>query len=160
MDDWLVVRCKPRRERIAAVNVERQGCEFYLPLLRDEATNRLTPLFPSYLFVRLPNEQFYFLRSTEGVAQVLMSGYYPALIHADEISKLRIREDAAHTIPWNEKAFHIGDTLFVKQGPLADHVVTFDGMSGQERICVLVSILGRKSRVTMPIAWVEACTKH
>ena len=56
---WYLVHTKPRQEKCALENLQRQGFQCYLPTLLSEKLRQgvLTvvdePLFPRYLFIRL-----------------------------------------------------------------------------------------------------------
>ncbi len=56
---WYLVHTKPRQEKCALENLQRQGFQCYLPTLPAEKLRQgvLTvadePLFPRYLFIRL-----------------------------------------------------------------------------------------------------------
>lgn len=56
---WYLVHTKPKQEKYALENLQRQGYECYLPLLLSERIRQgilmVTdePLFPRYLFIRL-----------------------------------------------------------------------------------------------------------
>lgn len=56
---WYLIHTKPRQEKCALENLERQGYACYLPMLPTEKLRQriLTigeePLFPRYLFIQL-----------------------------------------------------------------------------------------------------------
>ena len=59
MSNWYLIHTKIRQERVALENLERQGFESFLPLIRVEKLRRSAlvvveePLVPRYLFIRL-----------------------------------------------------------------------------------------------------------
>ena len=54
---WYLVHTKPRQEVVALLNLERQGYECYLPLIRVERVRRhfaqivTEAMFPRYRFI-------------------------------------------------------------------------------------------------------------
>jgi transcriptional antiterminator RfaH len=81
---WYLVHSKPRQERLALENLERQGYQCYLPVLPTEKMRRgsLTiadeALFPRYLFIRLGNDLsdkgWGPIRYTTGVSRLVSFG--------------------------------------------------------------------------------------
>jgi transcriptional antiterminator RfaH len=147
---WIVVRTHPRRERWAAENIVKQGCEVYSPQYTDVVVSRgsrvvkVQPLFPSYVFARHPELRWRFLLSTFGVAGIVLVGSEPAYIADAEIERLRLREvDGVVELP---KLKH-GDAVRVKSGSFAGHVGLYDKMTDRDRQAVLLDLLGGRRRV-------------
>ena len=73
--NWYAVYTKPRQERIARENLERQSFEAYMPLMRvrrkrrDKWVEAIEPMFSRYLFIRLAlgTTNVASIRSTRGV---------------------------------------------------------------------------------------------
>ena len=99
---WYLVYAKPRQERVARTNLERQGYETYLPLSREtkrrrgRATEVVAPLFPRYLFIHLDSQTDDWgpIRSTLGVVSLVRFAYQPAQVPDDLVATLRAREDS------------------------------------------------------------------
>ena len=81
MSNWYLIHTKIRQERVALENLERQGFECFLPLIRAEKLRRgalqvvQEPLFPRYLFIRLgtglESQSWAPIRSTIGVSRLV-----------------------------------------------------------------------------------------
>src|SRR3546814_830202 len=86
---WHVAYTKPRQERIALENLERQDFEAYLPMFKvfkkprrgaaspqGQGMLAYEPMFPRYIFFRAtrPEQSLGTLRSTRGVASVVRFG--------------------------------------------------------------------------------------
>lgn len=143
---WVVVRLRPNQGPRAEDNVKRQGAEFYAPraMLRSEKTRvlRPQPLFPGYAFVRHPGGQWVYLRGTFGVLDILMAtDEKPAYLPAAEIDRLRTREGPDGMIRLEAREFAKGEKVRVDHGSLSLDAVV-DGMAGQDRIFVLMGVLG------------------
>lgn len=159
MIDWLVLRLKPKLEKRAVDNVVAQGAEFYFPraLVRvpRSAVLRPAPLFPGYAFARPAGDAWVYLKSTIGVADVMMStGEHPARLRAAEIEKLRAREDSDGFIRLNTSQFKAGERVRIADdgGVLADFAGVIDeGTPGRDRVFVLLGILGRQARVAVDV---------
>jgi transcription antitermination factor NusG len=150
--EWIVARTKSRREKWAAENVSRQGCEFYLPLyevppprnakLREA---RAAVLFPSYLFVRIES-QWKFLLSTFGIAGIIMAGEGPAPVPQLEIDKLMRRHDESGLIQLPDK-FRYDQELRFRSGPFQSRIGLYKGLNSSGRNQVLLDFLGGKRMV-------------
>ena len=97
LPDWYAVHVKSRHEFIAADDLARKGIETYLPTMnrlsqwKDRKKLIARPLFPGYVFVRVPRYPGAFLEvlKTRGVvAFVSLEPATPAKISADEIDSL------------------------------------------------------------------------
>ena len=99
---WYVVHTKIRQEALAMTNLNRQGFECYMPMLkmekmrRHKATLVEEPMFPRYLFIRLDTSgsgpSWSPIRSTLGVSQLVRFGGQPAVVDSKLIELLRTRE--------------------------------------------------------------------
>jgi transcriptional antiterminator RfaH len=151
---WIVGISKPQREDWAALNIQRQGFDAYIPKFTEEVvrkqqvTTRTCCLFPRYVFVRTDGH-WYFLLSTFGMQGVVLKGEIPAVMPDDEIEKLRERENSMGLItlpPKPEPArFARGQRLKVTYGPMSGLSGICQGDNAKERVRVLLQFLGRKS---------------
>lgn len=144
-DHWVVVRLRPNQGARAEDNVRRQGAEYYAPraLVRSLKTRvlRPAPLFPGYAFVRHPDDKWHFLRGTFGVLDVIMATDGPAYLPPTEMDRLRAREGPDGLVRLEAREFERGEHVRVDRGPLSLEAVV-DGMAGQDRIYVLLGVLG------------------
>ena len=94
---WYVVHTHPRAEAKALLNLDRQGFTCYLPryLKRRRHARRVetvaAALFPRYLFVDLDlaTQQWWPIRSTFGVADLVFNGGQPAPVSAESFKPSR-----------------------------------------------------------------------
>jgi transcription antitermination factor NusG len=155
-DRWFLVRTQSRRERWAAENVARAGATYYLPEVMETVRIvkrgvrsrefRTRPLFPCYLFVQTPNQQWHFLLRTFGViAMVLGSNGGPGWIYDSELMALRAREEnGVVKLPPASSKFSVKQPVRVMQGAYAGFVGLVQGNSATERVQILLDYMGRK----------------
>ena len=155
---WFVVRVRPQPKHIdrAGLNVRNQGGEFYSPQAMvphpRRRAFRLTQLFPGYAFVRHPGGRWVFLQGTIGVMCVLMStGDAPALLPDSEVRKIRAREGPDGLVHFAIRGFSAGEVVHVDKGSLTFDALV-EGMSGPDRVFVLMHILGQWSRAEVGVA--------
>lgn len=155
-DPWLVIRIKSQQAEMAEKNVRNQQAEFYYPKIevRSPRTHKLRPepMFPGYAFVRVSGYEWIFLKSTRGVHDVLMgTGESPARVPAAQIAAIRSREGADGVIKLGAPLFSPGEAVAIDEGAFEGLLGVYEGMSGQERADVLLQILGRHVRASIPL---------
>jgi transcriptional antiterminator RfaH len=124
---WITCQTHPQAERWAVANLTRQGYQAYLPLItirrRDpvlHTLNRLVevPLWRGYLFVQLSTASWSPIRSTRGIARVLMSGDKPHHLNAATLEAIRAGDELRRTVTLPDRLWRPGVACQVKYGPL------------------------------------------
>lgn len=164
---WYLVYCKPRQERVAVENLERQGYETYLPRVREtrrragQRVKVIAPLFPRYLFIHLDEEfdNWGPIRSTLGVVSLVRFGQLPARVPDELLDLLRRREDAEGLQAIDPQPLKAGMRVRVASGSLAGYEGIFLAKSGRERVIVLLDILGKATRTQMDALDIEPVTR-
>jgi transcriptional antiterminator RfaH len=162
--NWYIVRTHAHAEAKAALNLERQGFSIYLPryLKRRRHARRVeivaAPLFPRYLFVAvdITTQRWRSIQSTFGVAQLICNGDDPSAVSARVVDELRQREDQKGFVQLAQRGFAKGEKVRVVQGVFAACLGLFEGMTDNERVTVLLDLLGQKVRVMMDLDAVAA----
>ena len=149
---WAVAQTEPRQEHLARIWLMRSGYETYQPRLRDRH-GRIMPLFPSYLFVRIVSS-WYPVLWTPRVVRVLMDGEQPASVPDVVLLKLRRREVGGF-VKLPRKTWRIGQRVRVMRGIFIGHIALYDGQSGDQRVRVLLELLGQQSRVELAADAIE-----
>ena len=147
---WVVVRVRPQLIARAITNMERQGFECYAPhaMMRVGRARHLRrcPLFMGYMFARHPEARWVSLRGTFGVLSVLMgTDERPAPLPHAEIKRLRAREGRDGLVQLKEREFEQGERVRLERGAVSLDAVV-DGMSGPDRVFVLMQVLGTWAR--------------
>ena len=164
MKSWYLIHSKPRQERIARENLDRQGFETYLPLVsvqrrrRGRATRVIDPMFPRYLFISLSNEtdDWQPIRSTIGVSNLVRFGQIPAIIPDSLITSLRAREntDGFQIVPVKE--FQKGDEVRITEGPMEGYEGIFQSRNGKERVTLLLMLADNSARIQVEAGQIES----
>lgn len=162
---WYVVHTHSHGEAKAAEHLRRQGFGVYLPcyLKRRRHARRVeiipAPLFPRYLFVGIDidNQRWRSIRSTIGVAHLICRGEAPVPVVGQVVEALRQREDCEGFIKLDQRPhFSSGDKVRILDGAFGGSLGLFEGMTDNERITVLLDLLGRKVRVRLDLDSVDA----
>jgi transcriptional antiterminator RfaH len=145
---WTAAQLEPNRERIALLLLRQEHFTVYAPRLRERRVvrgrreDRETPLFPGYAFVQIML-QWSAARWCPGVVRLVMDGIQPAKVPDAVIESIRARErNGAIELPKN--GFKLGDRVrLLGSGPFAGRLAIYAGMSGLERVSVLLQIFWR-----------------
>jgi transcriptional antiterminator RfaH len=147
MSYWTVVQCRSQCEHIVRLLLMRGNFETYLPRIKHR--NRIAPLFPAYLFVRVV-EQFYPIMSTPHVVRVLMSGDRPVPMPENAMAELFRRQGRDGFVKLAQRRGPmIGSRVRVLAGQFAGQIGVYNGQSAKERERVLLNFLGRSVRVEL-----------
>src|SRR5580700_3557068 len=160
---WYLVRTKPSREAVAQTNLERQGFEVYCPRLTESSgnllTERVTALFPGYLFLQLAegSQSLRPVQSTIGVANVVRFGLQYTVVPEAVIRGLRMRADPVtgmHRLT-GPPMLTVGASVRVCAGAFEGFEGIFQRPSGVDRVVVLLRLLGHDAAVRVPARYVH-----
>jgi transcriptional antiterminator RfaH len=97
--------------------------------------------------------QWHAARWAPGTLGLIMDGERPARVPDAVIAEIRARErNGAVELPPRPDP---GDRVTVLRGPFRDRPALYAGMSGPDRIAVLLHLLGREHKVLLPRIDVE-----
>lgn len=164
MISWCVVHTQPLKEHVAKQHLQEQGFEVYLPLFRKmrrharKTEEVLAPLFPRYLFVGIDRENtpFRSINGTRGVAHLIMNKDQPAFVSASIMDALRQQADPQGTVPIESLCtFLHGDRVRITEGTFQDQTATFVGLTDQQRVHLLLHLIGKDVSLTLPLQSIE-----
>jgi len=150
------VYTKPRQERVALENLERQGFKCFLPMAinpyqrRSAKKLRVEPLFPRYMFLNvIPDQQSLGpVRSTRGVATLVRFGMELARLPEVVIRAVNSRRDPeTGLVKLDPVPVAPGDKVKVFDGPLAGLEGIFKERKGEKRALLMAKLLGTESTV-------------
>lgn len=159
MKRWYAVNAQPQQEVHADRNLRRQGFYTWLPLYRRmrkharRVDNVFAPLFPGYLFVRFDPEveRWRSINSTFGVIRLLSNGDVPLAVPDDLVETIMQRRDESGLVVLPTKRLAVGNAVKVAFGSVAQLEGLVQEMPGRDRVIVLLSLLGRKVRASVPL---------
>ncbi|MCC7017232.1 MAG: transcriptional activator RfaH [Rhodospirillales bacterium] len=165
MERWFVVHTQPNGETKAVAHLERQNLHVYLPrFLKRRRHARRTdwtprPLFPRYLFVRMDLEvtRWRAINSTVGVNHLVCNGNRPLPVDDGVIADIRSRENESGFVVLNTRnSFRAGQAVRINVPAFDDCIGLFEDMSDDDRVTVLLDLLGRTVRVRLPLDGINA----
>jgi len=159
-DSWYVIRSKPHGESAAQTHLERQGFRVFFPRLlqpvrvRHRWVDRIEPLFPRYLFLcaDVEKQSLAPVRSTVGITEIVRFGNEYATVPDEVVLDLMGRaepETGLHRLL--RPLFARGDPVLVSVGPFNGLEGIFECHEGEERVLILLELLGRQTRVYMSV---------
>jgi len=160
MTEWIVAHCHANAEIKAEAHLKRQGFDVYLPKIKTTRRHArrvdtvIRPLFPRYLFIGFDAELTHWrpIRSTVGISHVLTAGEKPLVAPSWVIEQLLQREDDSGLFSGvGVVPFVKGEAIQITDGPLADHSGVFDGLNDNQRVAVLLDIMGRQVKTLVPL---------
>jgi transcriptional antiterminator RfaH len=158
--NWFAVHTQPLAEQKAAGHLARQGFEVYLPRyckLRRHARRVdkvIRPLFPRYLFVAIDIAAMRWraIRSTIGVRDLVRAGEEPVPVADSVVAAIRQREDGEGLVQLFQRGdLRAGQKLRILTGALCDQIGLFEEVSDDERVTLLLNLLGRPVRVQLSL---------
>jgi len=156
---WYVVQSKPKQEVRADANLRRWGLDTITPLIRGSRVSpasdqRVSPLFPGYLFARFPLALLAKVRLTRGVSNVVGFGECATPIDDGVIELIRSRIGSDGFLQLAEP--RPGDLVRITHGPLRSLVGVFEKeMRGRDRVLILLTALGAQTRVQLAKAHIR-----
>jgi transcription elongation factor/antiterminator RfaH len=157
---WYVLQTQRHRERVAQGVLAEREVLSYLPMIeqwpRPVVGSAIAPMFPGYLFVlaRLAND-FTRIARTPGVKEFVRFGVDPATVDEGVIDFLRSRECPDGVIRYDQGPKERSEVRII-QGPFRGlTAIVEERLPARERICVLMHILQRETRVELPERWVR-----
>lgn len=165
MISWYAIHTRPQAELKALENLLRQGYHAYLPRHRARISHArrvqimLRPLFPRYLFAGLDRAAMRWrpILSTLGVSDIVRAGDEPALVPPEIIEGLREHENSG-TFDRVEphRPLQLGDLVRINAGGFEQMIGRLVELRDQDRVVVLLDLLGRAVPTQLPAAAVAA----
>ena len=164
MKNWYLIHTKPRQERVAGEQLERQGYVIYLPFApvrrrrRGRTIRVIDPMFPRYLFIHLSNEtdDWRPIRSTIGVSTFVRFGDLPAKIPDNLIAELQVREDTDGIQVLPDLEYRRGDRVRIAEGPMEGYEGIFQCQTGKERVLLLLEIAQKAVKIELESGQIES----
>jgi transcription elongation factor/antiterminator RfaH len=159
--EWYAVYSKPHKEEFAQWNFQLKGLEVFFPrLLLPESSkkrNRIVPLFPNYLFVRINfSSEYHYVIWTPGVRRIVT--FDGAATHLDEkiIGFLMHQANPSGLISARSN-LRIGQEIQINGGPFEGLVgIIQEPLNARGRVKVLMNLLSREVQVEVPIQLVKS----
>jgi transcriptional antiterminator RfaH len=156
--EWFILQFKSNSHHQATKNLNRQGFETFLPLhdttsrkaSRFVTTNQ--PLFPGYMFITFDRAEtkWHKINNTYGVSRLVTFNSILKPIPTTFVNNLMKRYDlSGKLLPI--KKLKKGDQVKVLQGPFSNFIATVETYETDQRIWILLDLMGRKTKIQTPL---------
>ena len=155
--EWFILQFKSNSHHLAVKNLNRQGFETFLPL-HDTTSRRLSrfvntskPLFPGYMFIKFDRaeSEWHKINSTYGVSHLITFNSILKSIPTIFVDHLMERYDLSEKLLLIQK-LKKGDQVTVLKGPFANFIATVEKYEADQRIWILMDLMGRKTKIQTP----------
>ena len=153
---WIVARNKPNQDKIALINLERQNFEFFQPTfktmskIQNKFKEIIKPVFPGYIFIaiNLEDKNWHKINNTRGISSIIVFGNEIPLIRCELIEALKHRF-SLDSIPKEANPLEVGMNAEITNGPFAQLIGKIEEIDADQRIWILLDILGTQTRVSI-----------
>ena len=156
-EEWFILQFKPNSHHRAVNNLNQQGFKTFLPVI-DTTSRKLSrfmntskPLFPGYMFIRFDRAEskWHKINNTYGVSRLITYNSILKSIPTDLVDHLMKRYDlSGKLLPI--KKLKKGDQVTVLKGPFANFIATVEKYEADQRIWILMDLMGRKTKIQTP----------
>ena len=155
--EWFILQFKPNSHHQARKNLTQQGFEVFLPL-HDTTSRKLSrfmniskPLFPGYMFIRFnrAESKWHKINNTYGVSRLITFNSTLKPIPTSLVDNLMKRYDLLGKLLPIQK-LEKGDQVTVLKGPFANFIATVEKYEADQRIWILMDLMGRKTKIIAP----------
>ena len=149
MNKWYLIKTKPRQEKKAKQNLENQGYRVFCPMVK--INDRLVVLFPGYLFIQLNDktQNWSPINSTKGVSHFVKFGLNFAKVPNSVIEFIKTNQHITADKLNNLNKFKPGDKVQISDGPFKDYTAIFKCYKSDERIILLMNLLGHEQSLSI-----------
>jgi transcriptional antiterminator RfaH len=155
--EWFILQFKSNSHHQASKNLNQQGFETFLPLhdttsrKSSRFVNNSKPLFPGYMFIKFDRAESEWrkINNTYGVSRLITVNSTLKSIPTRFVDILMKRYDlSGKLLPM--KKLKKGDQVTVLKGPFANFIATVEEYEADHRICILMDLMGRKTKIISP----------
>jgi transcriptional antiterminator RfaH len=155
--EWFILQFKPNAHHQANKNLNQQGFETFLPLHDTTSRNASRfinakrPLFPGYMFITFDraNSKWHKINNTYGVSRLVTFNTTLESIPDTFVYNLMKRYDLSGNLLPIQK-LKKGDHVKVLNGPFANFIATVEKYEADQRIWILMDLMGRKTKIQTP----------
>ena len=152
--EWFILQFKPNAHYQANKNLNQQGFETFLPLNNTTSRNASRfinanrPLFPGYMFITFDRTEskWHKINNTYGVSRLVTFNSTLKSIPDIFVNNLMKRYNlSGNLLPI--KKLKKGDQVKLLKGPFANFAATVEKYEDDQRIWILMDLMGRKSKI-------------
>lgn len=156
---WYVACTMPRHEKQVSAQLTLRGIEHFLPLYdevhrwKDRRMKVSLPLFPGYVFVRIPLLERLRVQVIPGVLRLVGFGGRPVALDSTELQRLRDGLQAMKAEP--HPFMRIGQRVRIQRGPLKGAEGLLQRKGGDLRVVLSMDLIQQAVSVEVEVCDLE-----
>jgi transcription antitermination factor NusG len=154
---WYVIYTRPCQEKKVALQLQDKLSDVFLPTMKtlriwcDRKKYVDTPVFPSYIFVYLSNqEEYYTSLKADGALYYVKTGRENARVSEEIILNIKSMITHGRELQVTTDRFSAGQPVTVQRGALAGLSGELVKVNGDNKILIRINLLQRNLLVTVP----------
>ncbi len=161
---WYVLFVRSNQEKRVAMHLTDRAIEHFLPAFnslrqwRDRKIKLLRPLFPGYVFVRLPLVERLKVLHVPNVVNLVGTRTAASVVPDKEIEWIRHATEHGKPEPHPYRALKVGSWVVIKAGAMAGMEGTLIRMQNHTRVLIGLSSISRAFTVEVDYRWLELGT--
>ncbi len=161
---WYAAYTHSRAEKKVARELEKQGIEHYLPLIKtlkqwtDRKKKVEEPLIRSYIFVHITEKEYMDVLHTAGVMTIVRFSGKPVAIPDWQIENLKILLGTSLPITVENHEFVAGEEVRITRGTLEGLRGIIQQIRGEHKLVISIDALHYHLTVDIDPAFVETVT--
>jgi len=159
--NWYALYTKPRWEKKVSLLLEEKKIEHYLPLQKvlkqwsDRKKWVREPLFRSYVFVYISNDEYLPALQTPGVVRFVAFQKKPVVIPPIQIEAVKIFISTGEEMIHESPDMHVGDRVVVTHGSLKGLEGTLVQISNKKRVRVMIEGIQQSLHLKLPVTYLR-----
>jgi transcription antitermination factor NusG len=156
---WYAIYTKARWEKKLAEQLEEKGLEYYLPLVKtlklwsDRKKWVQEPLFKSYIFVHVSDEEYLSAIQTPGAVRYISFEQKPVSIPPVQIEAIKTFIESGEGMEIDNPEMKIGDRIRVTRGPLKGLDGTLVEFQNKHRIRIMIEGIQQSLHIKIPLSF-------
>ena len=161
--EWFAIYVKSRYEKKVSNRLNEIGVESFLPLITrmkqwsDRKKKVEEPLFRSYIFVRISQDEYYNVLHCDGVVKFVCFEGKATIVPENQILAIKeyLNDKDIHDIEYDND-FKEGQLVRIKTGHLKGLVGRFAEIRGKHRLIINIEVVGKSLPINVIRSNVEA----
>ena len=157
---WFALQVRQRKEQQVCSILSHKGIEPFCPSYisrrkwADRYKNLECPLFPGYVFCKLPTDTWVPVLTTPGVIDIVRTGRELAPVDDEEMQSLQlVMQSRLRCEPW--AYLTVGQSVRIEEGPLKNVTAILVDIKKSPRVLLSLTLLRRSVLVEIDRAWVS-----
>ena len=162
---WYAIYTKPRWEKKVAERLDEKAIENYLPLIKtlklwsDRKKWVQEPLFRSYIFVRISENQYLSSLQTPGVVKYVTFERKRASIPPLQIEAIKQFIESGEDLLSDSPEMHVGDRVVVARGPLKGLEGTLVEFHQKHRVRIMIEGIQQSLHIKVSLSFLQKLSR-